>query len=126
LKSDTDAQGVTHDVGSFNLEMRNQGRDVVPHQLETQRTVDIGGASMGLQVDGDDLTGCGARRQVGAEHFDGADATVQQYQRFTGAMNLIIHLEAIHVRVFTLCLLDPPGCFLCCLHTVLLFFRTCI
>ncbi len=50
-QGNTGAQGVAHDVGLFDLEVFDQGGNVVRHQLEAERAVDVGGAPMGLQID---------------------------------------------------------------------------
>ena len=64
--------------GLSQSEMPDQGGDVIRHQLEAQRAADICGASMCLQIDGDDPAVRSQRRKDRAEHFNGADAAVQQ------------------------------------------------
>ena len=69
-QGDAAAQRVAHDVGLFDPQMLDQGGDVVSHQLEAQRAIDVGGAPMGLQIDGDHLPVLGEGWQHLAEHLD--------------------------------------------------------
>src|SRR5688572_26957209 len=50
---DTTAQREPHDVGLLKLEMPYQGCDVVRHQIDRERTIDVGSPSVALQIDGD-------------------------------------------------------------------------
>jgi len=101
LQSNAAAHGVAHDVGFFETEVLDQGGDVVRHRLEAQRAVDVGRAPMGLQIGGDDLPPFCEQRENFAEHLDRADAAMQQDQRFPGAVDLVVHLETVHLGVVT-------------------------
>jgi hypothetical protein len=59
--ADSGAQGyiaakrLTHNVGLSNPEMLDQRGDVVGHRREAQGAVDIGGATVGLQINNNHL-----------------------------------------------------------------------
>ncbi len=72
------------------------------HQLIAQRAIDVGCAPVGLQIDSDDLPVLGEGRQQFAEHLDRANAAMQQDQRLSGAVDLIVQMEAVHGSVATL------------------------
>src|SRR5207249_5714819 len=90
---------VAHDVGSLELQMPDEGRDVARHELRADRPIDVGCSAVALQVDADDLTAFRERREVGAEHLDGAETAVQQDQRPARAVDLVVELDVVHVRV---------------------------
>jgi hypothetical protein len=74
---DAAAQRVAHNVGSFEAEVPDQGCDVVRHQLDAERAVDVGGAPVGLQIGCNDPPAFREQRQDLAGHLDRADAAVQ-------------------------------------------------
>ncbi len=94
-EGDAAAHRVTHDVGPAHLEMLDQGGDVVGHGLQAQRAVDVGSASVGLQVHRDHLPSLGERREGLGEHVGRAHSAVQQDQRLSRAVDLIVELEAV-------------------------------
>jgi hypothetical protein len=79
--------------------MLDQRVDVVGHRVEAQRTVDIGGAPVGLQINSNHPPGLREQRQDLAEHFGRAQPAVQQDQRFSGAVDFVIEVEAVHRSV---------------------------
>jgi len=59
---------------------------------------------MGLLFDGDDLPVLGKARQQHSER--GADcrqSAMQQDQRLSGAVNLVVHVEAVYGSVIAMC-----------------------
>jgi hypothetical protein len=81
----------------------DQGCHVVGHRLEGHGPFDVGGAAVGLEVHAYDLPVSSEQRQYLAEHLDRADTAVKQDQGLPFAVNLIVHLEAVHRGVV------PPG-----------------
>jgi len=77
----------------------DQGGDVSGHKLEAQWAIDVGCAPVGLQIDGDNPPVLGEGWQHFAEHLDRADATMQQDERFSGAMDLVVQLQAVNLCV---------------------------
>ena len=98
-QGDAAAERVAHDVRCFQAEEAEETSDVVGHQLEAQRPVDIGRTSMGLQIDTDDLAAFRQERQVLPKHFDCGDATVEQDERFTPALDLVVQVQTIDRRI---------------------------
>jgi hypothetical protein len=99
LQGDASTQGVAHYVGPCETEVLDQSTDIVSHRLESQWTVDVHRAPVGLQVGGYDLPALREQRQDLAEHLDRADAAVEQDQWFSGTVDLVVHLEAVHVGI---------------------------
>ena len=79
--------------------MRDETRDVAGHQLGAERSIDVGRPAVPLQVDADDLPALRQRRKVGAEHLGRTETAVQEDQRPTTSVNLVVELDAIDVRV---------------------------
>src|SRR5206468_10385091 len=88
-----------HDVGPLELQMRDEGRDLVRHQLRADRPIDVGGSAVALHIDADDLPAFCERREVGAEHLYGAETAVQQDHRPARAVDLGVESDAVHVCV---------------------------
>ena len=69
------------------------------HQLEAQRAIDVRCAPMGLQMNSDHLPAFGEHRQDWTKHLAGAHAAVQHDERFSSAVDLVVHFEAVHGSV---------------------------
>jgi hypothetical protein len=102
LQSNTAAQGIAKDVGIFEPDVFDQGGNIVRHLLEGERAINIGGVSMSLQLDGNDLPVLGKDWQKLLEHPDYAQAAVKENQRLPFTVNLVAQLESVYVRVFAL------------------------
>ena len=77
--------------------MLDECRNVVGHGLRAQRTVDVGRTAVPLQVDRDDAALGAELGHDRLEHLAGADAAVQQDERLTGAVLLVVQRHAVHV-----------------------------
>jgi hypothetical protein len=89
------AHAVAEEVGLPDLEVFHEGGCVVSHLLDRQRAIDVGCVSMPLQLDGDHLPILRERRIRGCP----TEGSVEQHERLPGAVNLVVHLEAVDVGV---------------------------
>jgi hypothetical protein len=100
LQGDAGSHAVTEDVGLFDSEMLECSGGVVGHLLDGQRAIYIGRASMGLQLEGDDLPGlCKFRQNVSERGADCRKSAVEQNQRLSRSVDLVVHIEAVHLNV---------------------------
>jgi hypothetical protein len=86
---------VPDDVRLLDAEVVHQGGDVVGERLEAEEAVDAGGVAVTLQLDGDDSV---VLRQAGkhrAPQVDRAEGAVDEEQRGTVAVDLVVHLETV-------------------------------
>jgi len=90
---------VAHDVGPGEAEVLDERRDVAGHDLRAQRAVDVGGAAVCLQVDGDDPASGAERGHDRLELGAGSQAAVQQDERLTGALLLVVQRHTVDVCV---------------------------
>src|SRR5216683_5165867 len=68
--------------------------------LETERAIKVSGVPMSLLLDGDHPPRRGKMRQHLAERgADGREIAVQQHQRLTAAVYLVVHLEAVYGHI---------------------------
>ena len=65
MQRDAAAERVADDVRPVEPEVVDQRGDVVGHELDVERPVDVGGAPVPLQVGCDDLVVVGERGQDG-------------------------------------------------------------
>ena len=93
------AERVADDVRLVEPEVVDQRRDVVGHQPHVDRSVDVGGAAVPLQVDGDDLVALGQRGQDRPEHLARPEPAVQQDQRPPGPVGLVVEVDAVDLGV---------------------------
>src|SRR5215813_12111190 len=103
---DGDSQGngsshaIAEEVRVLDLQLFQQRGGVIRHLLETQRPVDVVGMPMPLQLDRNHLMSLRQRREKGAPPFSEAERAVKQHERAPRTVNLIVHLEAVHLGVF--------------------------
>jgi hypothetical protein len=93
------AERVAHDVRPVQVEVIDKRGDVVGHETEIERPVDVRGSAVPLQVDRDDLVVVGKSGQDRAEHFAGSEPAVQQDHRPSGPTRLVVEVDAVDVRV---------------------------
>jgi hypothetical protein len=67
--------------------------------LDANQPIDVGGSPVPLKVDGDDLVAGGQRRQIVTEHFDRSQPAVEQYQWLAVAVNLVLEMQAVYIRI---------------------------
>ena len=93
------AHRIANHVGFVVAEPFDQLGDVGRHVLEGHRAFEGQGAAVPLEIDADHLARLGEFGQHRAEHLDGAEAAMQQHQRFAAAVQLVIELDAVDGRV---------------------------
>src|SRR5688572_21142536 len=78
--------------------MLDERRDIAGHQFRAERSIDIGGPAVALQIDTDDLPPLRERRKIGTEHLGRAEPAVQEDERPAGPVDLVVELDAVDVR----------------------------
>src|SRR5438045_1668886 len=101
----TATERVAHHVRPVQLQVFDERGDVVGHELRLERSIDVGRTAVALQIDGDDLPTLRERRQVGTKHRARAQSAVQQDERITRSLDLVVELDAVHVGVVA----NTPG-----------------
>ena len=81
--------------------MVDEARDVVRHEPDIDRSIDIGGAAVPLEVDRDDPVALGQRGEDRPEHLARAEPAVQQDQRPPGPVGLAVEIDAVDLGVCT-------------------------
>ena len=92
---DRAAKAVAEEVGFLDLEVFQESSDVVGVLFTRHRTIDVGRASVALEVHGNPLP---VPRQPGNQPAMAHDG-VNVNRRLTFAGDLVIHLETVHRRV---------------------------
>jgi hypothetical protein len=77
----------------------DERRDVVGHEPGLDRSVDVGGAAVALQVDGDDLVTLGQGGKDRPEHLAGPEPAVQQDHRPPGPAGPEVGVDAVDLGV---------------------------
>ena len=94
------AEGEADDVRLVEAEVVDERRDVIGHEPDVDRPIDVGRAPVALEVGEDDLVVLGQRWQGRSEHLAGSEPAVQQDHRPSGAVDLVVEVDAIHIGVF--------------------------
>ena len=97
-QGDRASHAVAEDVGLLDLQMPEERGDVVRHVLVGHGAVDVRHVSVPLQLHGDHLPVPGQSRM----DVRPSECTVEPDQRPAGAVDLVIHPEAVHVGILAL------------------------
>jgi hypothetical protein len=93
------AERVAEDVRSVEAEMADERGDVVGHEPDVDRTVDVRRPAVTLEIDDDRLAALGERRQDRPECLARSEPAMEQDERPTGAVRLIVKIDAVHLGV---------------------------
>ena len=93
------AERIADDVGLLQPEVVDERRDVVGHQLDVDRPVDVRRAPVPLEVDGDDLMALRQRGERRPEHLAGSEPTVQQDHGSPRSVGLVVEVDAVDLGV---------------------------
>ena len=96
---DAAAERVADDVRLLQPEVVDEGRDVVGHEPDVDRPIDVGGAPVPLEVDRDDLVALRQRGEDRPEHLARHEPAVQQDQRPPGPVGLVVEVDAVDLGV---------------------------
>lgn len=94
-------QRVAAHIGLIQPEVADQRGNVAGHEAHVDPSIDFGGPSVALQVGRDDLVVGRELRQDGPEHGTRAEAAVEQDERSSTAVGLVVEVEAVDVGVVT-------------------------
>jgi len=98
------AERVAHEVRPVQPEVVDECGDVVGHEPDVERSVDVGRAAVPLQVDGDDLVPLRQPGKERPEHLARPEPAVQQDQRPPGPMRLEVEGDAVDLGVLAVAL----------------------
>jgi hypothetical protein len=97
MQGDGSPHAVAKEIGTVNPQVPQRSGDIIRHPFEGQWAVNVRGASMCLQLEGDDLSGLGKFWQERAERgADGRKSAVQQREWLSFTVDLIVHHESVH------------------------------
>jgi hypothetical protein len=77
----------------------DERRDVIGHEPHVERSVDVGGAAVALEVDDDDLVALGQGGKGRPEHLARPEPAVQQDHRPPGPVGLEVEVDAVDLGV---------------------------
>ncbi len=93
------AERVADDVWLVEPEVVDEGRDVVGHQPDVDRPIDVRRAAVALEVDHDDLVALRQRGEYRPEHLARHESAVQQDHRSPGPVGLVVEVDAVDLGV---------------------------
>src|SRR5918994_1353098 len=100
VQGDAGAHAVAENISLGDPKVPERCGGVIGQLLDGERAIDVGRASMGLQLEGDDLPSLGKSRQKLSERrADCRKRAVEQNQRRSGAVDLVIHLQIVLLSV---------------------------
>lgn len=86
-------------MGLGNIELVEQRGNVVAHGLERKRAVGVRRAAVALQFDRDHLMGLREGLEQRGHFADRHQSAVQQDERSTLSVDLMIELDAVHLGI---------------------------
>lgn len=95
LEPDATTQGKAEHVGPFESEVRDQGGDIVGHQLEAEWALDVGGVAMSLQLNSDHTPLRGKLWHKLAHPLDGGEGSRKHHQRLPAPVDLVIKVQTV-------------------------------
>ena len=96
---DAATERVAHDVGLLEPEVVDERGDVVGHELDVDRPIDVGGPAVALEIGDDDLVARREGRQQRPEHLARPEPAVEEDERPPGAVGLVVEVDAVDVGV---------------------------
>src|SRR2546423_862650 len=79
--------------------MVNKAGDVVGHQPNVDWSIDVSGTTVSLQIGGDDLVALRKLGYDGPEHLTRHESAVQEDQRPSRTVGLVVEVDAVHLGV---------------------------
>src|SRR5438552_8956463 len=100
LQGDSASRAIAEEVGLLDPQMTQERAGVLRPLLYTERAINVGRVSMSLLLDSDNPPRRGKHRQHLAERgANGREIAVQQYQRLTAAVYLVVHLQTVQGNI---------------------------
>ena len=93
------AERVADDIRLLEPEVVDQGSDVVGHEPDVDRPIDVRRAPVPLEVDRDDLVALRQRGEYRPEHLARHQPAVQQDHWSPGPMGLVVEVDAVDFGV---------------------------
>src|SRR6266566_6786900 len=103
LQGDRAPRAIAEEIGLLDPQMTQERGGVLGPLLYTERAIDVGGVPMSLLLDSDHPPRRGKLRQHLAERgANGREIAMQQHQRPTATVYLVVHLQTVHGNMATL------------------------
>src|SRR5712692_8021070 len=116
LQGNSAPRAIAEEVGLLDLEMTQESAGVLRPLPYTERAINVGCVPMSLLLDSDNPPRRGKLWQHLAERgVDGREIAVQQHQRTTATVYLVVHLQTVHGNIATL---DGRARMILCCHVI--------
>ena len=102
---DAATERIADQVRLVEPEVVDERRDVVGHEPDVERAIDVGRPAVTLEIDRDDLVVRGEGGQGRPEHLAREEPAVEQDHRPAAAVHLVVEVDAVDVGV----LAGAPG-----------------
>ena len=90
------SERISYKVGLLDVEVFHERGNIICHRFVGDRAVDVGGTPVRLQIDRDDLARFREQGHEITEHRHRSQTAMQQDERLTRALDLVVQLEPIH------------------------------